>query len=169
MSQALDRQRHKDLQYLHWIMAAAQTFSTCSRAQHFAVILDEQGHVLGTGYNGGAKDTPHCVDGGCPRGRGETMPGADYDNCIGIHAEVNALLHSDYSARREGCTMYVTGTPCYGCAKAISNGSVTRLVCVDNGRYADWERVRAYLEGCKVHVTTYETGEVGDDASNCNV
>lgn len=166
MSQTLDRQRRKDLQYLRWIMYGANLFSTCSRAQHMAAILDDHGHTLGTGYNGGAKDTSHCLDGACPRGRGETMPGTDYDNCIGIHAEVNALLHSDYSARRDGCTMYVTGTPCYGCAKAISNGSIARLVCVDDGRYTDWIRVRAYLEGCCVCVTTYELEEVGDDVSH---
>ncbi len=124
---------------------AATTFSTCGKRQYFAVILDSYGHVVGTGWNGGPPKSVHCVDGGCPRFAAGSAPGSNYDDCIAIHAEENALLHSDYAARRDGCTLYVNGPPCFGCAKKLVNGGVTRVCYIGDPSYKDWPKVAAFI------------------------
>lgn len=74
-------------------------------------------------------------------------------NCIAIHAEANALLHSDYSDRRDGRgTIFVNGTPCYSCAKLIANSYLERIVCISDSTYEDWPRVRGELEDWGIDV-----------------
>lgn len=124
---------------------AALTFSTCGKRQYFAVILDSYGHVLGTGWNGGPPGAQHCNEGGCPRFSEGSAPGSNYDNCIAIHAEQNALLHSNYTDRRDGCTLLVNGPPCYGCAKLLVNGGITRLVYITDDSYVAWPQVAEFL------------------------
>lgn len=135
----------KDYQRLRQCVDSATLFSTCGKRQYYCVITDRFGHVLGTGYNGGPKGMPHCVDGACPRFLEGSAPGSNYDNCIAIHAEANALLHSDYTARRDGGTLYVNGTPCYSCAKLIVNSGIERIVYLEDDSYADWPRVENFL------------------------
>lgn len=137
----------KDRRYLALCRDEAQRFSTCLRRQHFAIIVDKWGHILGTGYNGVPSGMTHCVDGGCPRGKlNNVAHGADYaGNCWAAHAEANALLHSDYTARRDGCTLYCSGPPCWNCAVLIANGSISRVVCVEDTSYIQWEEITAFL------------------------
>lgn len=123
----------KDLKWMRSCVDQAQRFSTCGKRQYFAIILDNHGHQIGSGWNGGPRGTVHCVDGGCPRLAEGSASGTNYDNCIAIHAEANALLHSDYNARKDGGTIYVNGTPCAQCAKLVANSGLKRLVCIDDG------------------------------------
>lgn len=55
----------------------------------------------------------------------------DYSDCPSLHAEVNALLTSDRSARTGG-TIYVTGELCYACAKMIANSGLGCVVVLRN-------------------------------------
>ncbi len=101
--------------------------SDCRRARVGAVIVDSRKRIVSTGYVGTAPRQMGCLDGGCRRGlmtAEECPPGADYDNCISTHAEVNALLYSDRSRHDEGC-MYVTRQPCYACYKVLRNSGLS--------------------------------------------
>lgn len=118
----------KDRQFLRQCIANAVIFSTCIRRQYFAIVVDKYEHIIGTGYNGVPKGMTHCDKGGCPRAALDVAPRSPYTNCLAIHAEANALLHSDYTSRRDGCTLYVNGTPCWDCAKLIANSGVARLM-----------------------------------------
>lgn len=135
----------KDFKWLQTCVENAERFSTCGKRQYFAVILDRFGHVAGTGYNGGPKGMPHCVDGACPRLQQDSPSGSQYSNCIAIHSEANALLHSDYTARRDGGTLYVNGPPCWDCAKLIANSGISRVVHLTDPAYADYPRVEQFL------------------------
>lgn len=130
-----DQPTPKDLKWLRWCIQGAPIFSTCARAQYLAIVLDRFGHVLGTGYNGGPRGMRHCVDGACPRASSAVPAGTPYGYgpglCIAIHAEANALLHSDFTARSGG-TIYVNGPPCFDCAKLIANSGVARCVHLAN-------------------------------------
>lgn len=120
---------------------AAGIFSTCAKRQYFAAITDDVGHIIGTGYNGGPSKWRHCIDGGCERALNNTPSGSDYSDCIAQHAEINAILHSDYSVRKNpGSTLYVNGPPCYGCAKAIVNSGITRVVYLKDDSYLNWDK-----------------------------
>jgi dCMP deaminase len=103
-------------QYGMLLAEQAAKRSTCSRLHVGSVImLNEQ--VVSTGYNGAPKGMSHCVH------------TTDTPCEISVHAEVNALLH-DSSAWDYGMNkvMYVTHSPCYGCAKLILNTDVWRVV-----------------------------------------
>lgn len=50
-----------------------------------------------------------------------------YDDCPSLHAEANALMRSDHSARVGG-SIYVTSHVCFGCAKLIANSGLVRVV-----------------------------------------
>lgn len=147
--------RNKDHKWLKFVGNSAALFSTCGKRQYFAVIVDHKGHILGTGYNGGPSGAKHCEDGGCPRFIERTTPFSDYDNCIAVHAEANAILHSDYSARLHGSTLYVNGPPCYSCAKLIMNSGISTLVCYRDDRHTSWDDVAQKLIVAGVQVYTY--------------
>lgn len=145
---------HRDIKWLKVCTYSAQVFATCSRRQYFAIIIDNAGHVVGTGYNGGPKGTLHCNQGGCPRALQGAEHGSNYDSCIAIHAEQNALLHSNYDSRIAGSTLYVNGPPCSTCAKLIANSGIIRVVHTPDDAYADWPNVKNNLESWGVEVVT---------------
>lgn len=143
----------KDAQFMRMVCHNASIFSTCARQQYYALLVDKHGHTIGTGYNGGPRGMLHCNDGGCPRAIANTAThGSTYDDCIAIHAEVNAIIHSDYVARREGCTLYVNGPPCWDCAKIIANSGVRRVVYTPDSAYKDWSRVASFLWSADIEV-----------------
>jgi dCMP deaminase len=134
------------------------TRSTCLRRAVGAVLVDARGRVLATGYNGVAAGQPHCNEpdllacedcdepldasnfclhcdhlnvgnvGGYPnvcRGA-RAASGTELDACEAIHAEANALLQCrDVDAVR---TVYVTASPCVGCAKLLLATGAERIV-----------------------------------------
>lgn len=117
----------KSEKYLEACRVLAPIFSTCGRSQFVALIVSVQGSVVGWGYNGAPAGMKHCVDGGCPRLNSDATPNSNYDSCVAIHAEENAIIRSDPTARLGG-TLYVNGVPCYGCAKIIANSGLERVV-----------------------------------------
>lgn len=118
-------------------LAVAQR-ADCTRRAVGAVILNLEGRVVATGYNGAPSGMPGCLSAGaCPRGRAgydEVAAMSDYSGgvgaCIAIHAEMNALLHS---ARSEvlGGTMYVTDEPCPQCRTNLAGSGLARVVWPD--------------------------------------
>ncbi len=131
------------------LASAASTRATCSRRKHGAVIVRDR-RIVATGYNGAPSGFPHCDDGACPRAASDAPQGHQYDSCIAIHAEANALLFASPEERR-GATLYCTGAPCFGCAKLISNSGIAEVVA-SGGRYEGWDEVRDFLRTCGVRV-----------------
>lgn len=122
--------------------------SECCRRQIGAVIVDPNNRIVATGYNGlpanlkkdlkflgsdkikfgpDFRELPAHCETDCPRASGEQT--AEYSNCLSIHAEANALLFCDRSAR-EGGTIYVTSVPCWECSKQIANSGLKRCVTI---------------------------------------
>lgn len=123
-------------EYFLNIAKAVSQRADCRRAQHGAVIVNKN-RVVATGYNGSpAGDRKSCLAGDCPRGllsyeEQQSLTG-DYDLCLAIHAESNALVY----ANRGDCvdaTIYVTGKPCPGCEKLIRASGIRRIVWPDGG------------------------------------
>ena len=123
--------------------SAATIFSTCGKKKYAAILVDDYDHLVGFGYNGGPRNSLHCEDGGCPRLSEMSPSGSSYDNCIAIHAEANALLHSDYSSRPT--KIYVNGPPCLSCAKLIANSTITDVYFVSDQDYNNWDSVEKFL------------------------
>jgi dCMP deaminase len=123
--------------------------SNCVRRQHGAVIVRRR-RICSTGYNGPPSGHAHCDAGACPRARSEAVSGWGHDNCIAIHAEANAILYSS-PEERDGATVYITGVPCFGCAKLIANSGISEVVA-EGEVYDGWESVRDFLLDCNVRV-----------------
>jgi len=105
-----------DLDYtmLHVALVLSQR-STCVKLRVGAVLTNEKGIILGTGYNGVPRSMKHCIDAPCS---GASAPkGADL--CEAVHAEQNALLQcKDTEAI---VNIYVTHAPCMRCTKLLLN------------------------------------------------
>lgn len=136
---------------MQWCESGAGIFARCSRRQYMAIVVGADGRVLGTGYNGAPAGVRHCDDGGCPRAATDVAHGSGYGNCVAVHAEANALLHSDRSAR-DGGTLYVNGPPCWECSKLIAGSGITALVHTEDTSYADWPKCRDLLDSVGIRV-----------------
>jgi dCMP deaminase len=123
--------------------------SNCVRRQHGAVIVKER-RIRSTGYNGPPSGHPHCDEGACPRAASETPSGWGHDNCVAIHAEANAILFTS-PEERERATIYITGVPCFTCAKLIANSGISEVVATGE-TFEGWDRVRSFLLDCNVRV-----------------
>jgi dCMP deaminase len=160
--------------YFLMITSAVSARGECARRRVGAIIVDDQQHIVDDpGYNGAAKGMPNCFDGACPR-RDSGLPSYDkgnqnFDNCIAIHAEANALLKA--GRRANGCTMYVSADPCYGCVKLALGASIRRIVTpgiimdmTDHHTLARYEPKNAWTEAdVKPTATGYD---ISDDAAS---
>lgn len=144
----------KDSQYMKLCYSIAEIFSTCAKRRYGAVLVDDHGHVVGIGYNGGPSGFQHCSDGGCPRYLNQSPNGAVYEDCIAVHAEANALLHSDYSSAPT--KIYVNGPPCFSCAKLLANSTVKSVYFVEDSSYNNWNSVREFLHKAGVSLEKVE-------------
>jgi dCMP deaminase len=136
-------------QYFLNIAVETARRSNCSIHQHGAVIVRKR-RIRSTGYNGPPSGHRHCDEGACPRASANAPSGWSYDNCIAIHAEANAILYSS-PEEREGASIYITGVPCFTCAKLIANSGITEVVATGTP-YEGWDRVREFLLDCEVRV-----------------
>lgn len=143
-------------------MTVARTIaqrSLCERDKVGAVIVDRNNRIvpMGTGYNGPPAGFTHGgvgCSGWCLRAEGHPLTN-DYSDCPSLHAEANALLCSDRTAR-EGGTIYITSGVCFGCAKLIANSGLS-LVVIEEGTlhaHRNSEKSYRFLESCGITVVT---------------
>lgn len=130
--------------------------SWCIRRQAGVAIVDKDNRIVATGYNGppAGLDKPFapCIA-WCARATTGGQSNS-YDDCVSVHAEVNALIYADRS-RIEGGTLYVTSVPCFSCAKAVANSGVARVVCRIGPEDAlrEPEKSLAFMQACGLDVT----------------
>lgn len=121
-----------DIYYMN-IALAVSLRGDCVRAQHGTVIVKNH-KIISTGYNGTpAGDKRSCgATGQCPRALDSDSKHSkgDYDLCWATHSEANAIIRASWE-ELQGSTLYVTGTPCSGCAKLIASAGIERLVTYD--------------------------------------
>lgn len=117
----------------------AQIYSEMSYARRKKVgaILVKDGRIISTGYNG----MPSGMTNDC-----ETRaPGMDeelgYQSTMFstkpevVHAEVNAILFAaKHGQSTDGCTLYVTLSPCVHCAKIIIQSGIKHLYYTEDYR-----------------------------------
>lgn len=107
--------------------------ATCARRAVGCVLVNLQGHVLATGYNGVCRGEIHCTDVPCP---GAQQPsGQGLHLCQAIHAEQNALLQC--RDINEIHAAYCTASPCIQCMRLLANTSVQRIVFLEEYPHAE--------------------------------
>lgn len=139
---------NKDQYYLD-IAEVVATRSTCMN-KHWGAVLVKDDQILSTGFNGAPRGCTDCYENGFCRlyeyrkknnlGRGE-----GYEQCIAVHAEMNAIIFVHDKSLTQGSTLYLTGkelmdldgnwnyvpnpNPCHLCKKLIVNSGIEKLVC----------------------------------------
>lgn len=121
------------------IARAVATRSTCLRRQYGAVIVKDD-QIVSTGYNGAARGEENCCDlGECWREAHGIPHGEQYEKCVAVHAEANAILSADRAAMI-GATLYLAGfengleikaEPCAMCARLIKNARIAAVIGTD--------------------------------------
>lgn len=118
------------------IAKAVSMRSTCLRRQYGAVIVKDD-VVISTGYNGSPRGSQNCCDTGeCYREANNIPHGEQYEKCVAVHAEANAIISA---ARKDmiGATLYLYGRegnkeikaePCLMCQRLTQNAGIDRVV-----------------------------------------
>lgn len=108
------------------------TRGTCDRLRTACIIV-KNNRLVGAGYNGSPRGTPHCDD------VGHLMIENHCERTL--HGEENAIINTQ-RADLEGATAYVIATPCIRCAKMLINAGVKEVNYL--GEYAN-SRGKEYL------------------------
>lgn len=110
--------------------------SHCVKAQVGAVLAKDT-RIISIGYNGPPSGTHNCdeeyPEEGCPRDSKGSCS-------LALHAEQNAILYaSKNGANLEGCTLYVTLSPCIACARVIFSMKIKKVIFLDS--YAKYKGI----------------------------
>ena len=100
-----------------------------------ACIVDDNNHIVGTGYNGLPRG---CSDLEFPWKRDGDFLETKYPYVV--HAEQNAILNSSKTLR--DTRIYVSLFPCHECAKYIIQAGIIEMIYMHN-KYEDSDSVRA--------------------------
>ena len=147
----------KDSYFLEIALSVAAR-STCIRRRFGAVIVKDS-TIVGTGYNGTARDVVNCYEVGCIKDEMESPKGAAYDYCPAVHAEENAIINSNRSDRIDSI-LYIAGrdrdgkltlaVPCQRCRRKIMNSQIKDVIILSS-------------EGKPIH---YDVSEYAEEDSN---
>lgn len=131
---------HDTMLDVAWVLSKR---STCARKMVGCVLVDENGRVLSTGYNGVPPGVQHCDDFPCPGA--DAKPGQGLDLCEAVHAEANALLYCPDVRRIH--RVYCTHSPCLACVKLLLSSSAREVIFDVAYAHDDMARERWEREG----------------------
>lgn len=134
--------RISKVDYYLKIAKAVSLRSTCLR-RHYGCVIVKNDEIVSTGYNGSERNAENCCDvGECYRMRMNIPHGQQYEKCVSVHAEQNAII----SASREkliGSVMYLYGydcetksdivaEPCLICERMIKNAGIEKIININD-------------------------------------
>ena len=120
------------------IAAEVAKRSTCLRRQYGAVIVKND-EIIATGYNGAPRGDENCCDvGSCWRDRHNIPHGEQYEKCVAVDAEANAIISASRNEMLNS-TLYLYGfegfdkpienpEPCIMCNRLIKNAGIERVI-----------------------------------------
>jgi dCMP deaminase len=130
---------NKTQQYYFNIAHAVRLNSSCAKRLVGAVLVLGD-RIVSTGYNGTPEHMDNCDQGGCFRCTDPTLntTSANYDLCICVHAEQNALLTAArYGIPVADTTIYTTLAPCFTCMKELLQAHVRNVYYL--GAFPEYE------------------------------
>lgn len=121
MDMEQNEKRHRyDRAYMKMTQAFAE-LSYAVRAKVGCVIVSPEGQIISQGYNGMPSGMDNCCE--------HEEDGKLVSNKEVLHAESNAITKcAKYGGKTDGCTIYVTLSPCIDCAKLIVQSGIRRVV-----------------------------------------
>lgn len=132
--------------------------ATCLR-RHYGAVLVVDRQIVSTGYCGAPRGMTHCADLGCLRDELGIAPGERYEMCRSVHAEANAIIQAARAGVAiHGADMYVSGMPCYMCAKQIVNAGVQRVFVPEVQEEVYFVQTRAVFQEAGVELINVGEG-----------
>lgn len=124
-------------EYFLDIAKAVGKRATCLRRRYGAIIVKDN-IIISTGYNGAPRGEANCIDTGlCERERLNVPKGQNYELCVAVHAEQNAIINAD-PIKMQGAKIYVvgfnadgtlaSGKPCLLCRRMLRNARIAEVV-----------------------------------------
>jgi len=159
--------------------------SPCLSAKIGAILVKDK-IVICQGYNGPARDIPHCgeermkhdidmkqrIDGDainpvfgdindCPRKRLGFSPGRGLRFCPAVHAEANCIANAArLGIRTFNTSMYLTcGVPCKDCLSLIINAGIAEVVVTSLNYYDTLTKFIDSMSSHNTYIRTYELEE----------
>ncbi|XP_020296206.1 uncharacterized protein LOC109861093 isoform X2 [Pseudomyrmex gracilis] len=164
----IDHTKKKQINSEEYFMGIAYLSSRRSKEAMFdigACIVNKDGVVVGTGYNG------------MPRGMDEIpkLKTGQSSQCTSklsgffkvCHAVINAVLNRNTNNIKDS-TLYVTTYPCIECAKIILQFGITRLVHMPIKQNIDTQVAKELLETAAISIRKYNLSkemEIYEEAS----
>ncbi len=140
-------------------MELAQNLANKSHCVKIKVgsVLAKDTRIVSLGYNGPPAGTHNCdqewPEHGCPRDSKGSCS-------LALHAEQNAILYaSKLGVSIEGCTLYVTLSPCLPCARVIFTMGIKKVIYLNS--YAEYKGIGTdegvdFLQRFGVEVVKYQ-------------
>lgn len=123
---------------------------------HVGAVLTKDTRIVSLGYNGPPAGTHNCdlewPEHGCPRDSKGSCS-------LALHAEQNAILYAaKNNVSMDGCTLYVTLSPCLACARIIYTMGIKKVFFLES--YARFKGIEMdegvdFLRRFGVHVEQY--------------
>ena len=123
-------------------------------------VLTKDTRIISIGYNGPPAGTHNCdekwPENGCPRDSKGSCS-------LALHAEQNAILYaSKNGVPIDGCTLYVTLSPCLACARIIYSMGIKKVIFLES--YAKYKGLASdegvdFLKSFGVVVNQYVSPE----------
>lgn len=121
-----ERKREYDRAYMKMAYAFAQ-LSQAERSKVGCLIVSKNGQIISQGFNGMPKGMDNCCE-NCSEHGLTTKREV-------LHAETNAILKcAKDGGRTEGCTLYITLSPCFDCAKIIIQAGISKVYYAEKYR-----------------------------------
>ena len=103
----------------------------------YIFLVDADNRIVATGYNGAARGVTECLEvGTCWRKENNVPHGQQYEKCVAVHAEANAIINCDPKYFNGTSTIYIYGcdkdnnicdsSPCLMCDRMIKNAKLNR-------------------------------------------
>lgn len=104
---------------------------------HVGAVLTKDTRIVSLGYNGPPAGTHNCdlewPEHGCPRDSKGSCS-------LALHAEQNAILYAaKNNVSMDGCTLYVTLSPCLACARIIYTMGIKKVFYLES--YAQFKGI----------------------------
>lgn len=121
--------------YFHKICGAVASKSSCLSRQIGAILVRDRS-IVSTGYNGPARDYPHCQN-ECPRLAKGYKSGEGLIECPAAHAEGNCIANAArIGASTVGSILYMNSIiPCKDCAILLVNAGTIEIVVEETVPY----------------------------------
>lgn len=111
-------------EYYMLVALAVRERANCKGRRVGAIIVKDN-RIIGTGYNGTPEGMANCEEGGCVRCDKYRKQSQNYDKCICVHAEQNAMVTAArFGHSIQHSIIYTTLQPCFTCTKEFLQAKV---------------------------------------------